>query len=137
MKTISHALMIAFVIWLAIALILPQIGDTMDPDNQVPGGFFASMHLTKPEEKQVMANFGNYETIRTSIEQLSLTKHYERASFAILGIKAEFNTMPLVDILSSHWVNLLAVLGLFTAGLYACGLIMSRRRQGYVLDSDT
>jgi len=137
MKTISHALIIAFVIWLAIALILPQISDTMDPDNQVPGGFFASMHLTKPEEKQVMTNFGNYETIRNTIEQLSLTKHYERASFAILGIKTEFNAMPLADILSSHWVNLLAVFGLFAASLYACGALMSRRRKGYVLYLDT
>jgi ABC-2 type transport system permease protein len=137
MKTISHALLIAFVIWLAIALILPQIGDTMDPDNQVPGGFFASMHLTKPEEKQVMANFSSYETIRNTIEQLSITKHYERASFAILGIKAEFNDMPLSKILASHWVNLLSIFGLFLGGLYACGALMSQRRKGYVLYLDT
>jgi ABC-2 type transport system permease protein len=137
MKTISHALMIAFVIWLVIALVLPQIGDTMDPDNQVPGGFFASMHLTKPEEKQVMANFGNYETIRNTVEQLSITKHYERASFAILGIKTEFNAVPLAKILSSHWANLLSVFGLFAVGLCACGVLMSRRRRGYSFDLGT
>ncbi|MCX6009793.1 MAG: ABC transporter permease subunit, partial [Chloroflexi bacterium] len=137
MKTISHALMISFVIWLLVVLILPQIGDTMDPDNQVPGGFFSSMHLTKIEEKQVMANFNNYETIRTSIEQLSITKHYERASFAILGIKKEFNAIPLADILASQWVNLLSVFGLFAVGLYACGALMSRRRKGYASDLAT
>jgi len=134
MKTISHALMISFVIWLIFVLILPQIGDTMDPDNQVPGGFFSSMHLTKPQEQQVMANFNTYETIRNSIEQLSITKHYERASFALLGIKPEFNAMPLGDILSSQWVNLLSVFGLFAVGSYACGVLMSRRRKGYAFD---
>jgi ABC-2 type transport system permease protein len=137
MKTISHALMISFVIWLLVALILPQIGDTMDPDNQVPGGFFSSMHLTKTQEKQVMANFSSYETIRNSIEQLSITKHYERASFALLGIKPEFNAMPLADILSNQWANLLSVFGLFAVGLYACGVLMFRRRRGYAFDLGT
>jgi ABC-type transport system involved in multi-copper enzyme maturation permease subunit len=137
MKTISHALIVAFVIWLSIALILPQIGDTMDPDNQVPGGFFTSMHLTKPEEIQVMAHFTNYELIRNSIEQLSITKHYERASFALLGVKKEFNTVPLRDILAGQWVNLLVVSGLFAAELYACGVLMSRRRGKYAFDLDT
>ena len=134
MKTMSHALMIAFVIWLAIVLILPQIGDTLDPDNQVPGGFFNSMHLTKPQEKQVMANFKNYETIRNTIEQLSITKYYERASFALLGIKKEFNAIPLANILSSQWVNLMSVFGLCAVGLFACGVLMSRQRKGYAFD---
>jgi len=115
-------------------LILPQVGDTMDPDNQVPGGFFNSMHLTKPQEKQVMANFKNYETIRNSIEQLSITKHYERASFALLGIKKEFNAIPLANILSSQWVNLMSVFGLCAVGLFACGVLMSRKRKGYAFD---
>jgi len=137
MKTISHALMIAFVIWLAVVLILPQVGDTMDPDNQVPGGFFNSMHLTKPQETQVMANFKNYETMRNSIEQMSITKHYERASFAILGIKEEFNAVPLADIIVRQWVNIALVFGLFAAGLFACGMLMSRRRRGYAFDSGT
>jgi ABC-2 type transport system permease protein len=137
MKTISHALMISFVIWLLVVLILPQIGDTMDPDNQVPGGFFSSMQLTKSQEKQVMANFSSYETIRSSIEEISITKHYERASFALLGIKPEFNGMPLADILSSQWVNLLSVFGLFVAGVCACGFIISRRQSGYSFDNGT
>ena len=137
MKTISHALMVAFVIWLAIVLILPQIGDTMDPDNQVPGGLFTSMHLTKPEEKQVMANFKNYETIRNTIEQLSITNFYERATFAILGIIKELNTIPLKYILRQQWVNLLAVFGLFAVGLFTCGALMSRKRNGYVFNLGT
>jgi ABC-type transport system involved in multi-copper enzyme maturation permease subunit len=137
MKPISHALMIAFVIWLAIVLILPQVGDTMDPDNQVPGGFFNSMHLTKPQEIQVMTNFKNYETIRNSIEEMSITKHYERASFAILGIKKEFNAVPLADILAKQRANIALVFGLFAAGLCACGVLISRRRRGYAFDSGT
>ena len=137
MKTISHALMISFVIWLVFVLILPQIGDTMDPDNQVPGGFFNSMHFTKPQEKQVMAKFSTYETIRNNIESASITKRYERASFAILGIKPEFNGMPIADILAKQWVNILSVFGLFVVGLCACGVLMSRRRRGYAFDLGT
>jgi ABC-2 type transport system permease protein len=137
MKTISHALMISFVIWLSVVLILPQIGDTMDPDNQVPGGFFSSMQLNKTQEKQVMANFSSYETIRGSIEQLSITKHYERASFALLGIKPEFNGMPFKEILANQWVNLLIVFSLFIVGIYACGLLMSWSRKGYAFDLGT
>ncbi len=35
-RQLSAGLIISLVIWLAFVLVIPQIGDTMDPDNQVP-----------------------------------------------------------------------------------------------------
>jgi len=113
MKNLSNALIICFVIWLVFVLIIPQIGDTMDPDNQVPGGLFNSLNLDKPHEIQVLSHFSSYETNRDHLEQLSITKHYERASFAFLGIKDEFNDLPLADIFAKKWIDLL-ILIIFT-----------------------
>jgi ABC-type transport system involved in multi-copper enzyme maturation permease subunit len=109
MKTLSNALIICFVIWLVFVLIIPQIGDTMDPDNQVPGGLFNSLGLDKPHEIQVLSHFSSYETNRDHLEQSSITKHYERATFAFLGIKDEFNDMPLSYIFAQKWIDLLVV----------------------------
>lgn len=39
-RRLNTALIVALVLWLVVVLIVPQIGDTMDPDNQVPGGLF-------------------------------------------------------------------------------------------------
>ena len=82
----------------------------MDPDNQVPGGFFHGMNLNKTMEHQVMAHFGSYETARNDIEILSVTKHYERASFGMLGIKDQYNNLPISDIFSQLWANFLVVI---------------------------
>lgn len=105
LKTQSHALIISFVIWLLIVLILPQIGDTMDPDNQVPGGFFQSMNLNKSQQTKVLASFSSYETIRGGIEQVSLTKHYERANFATFGIKKNYQGFSIYEILKDTYSN--------------------------------
>ncbi len=110
MKTIHHALVICFAIWLVFVLILPQIGDTMDPDNQVPGGFFHGMNFNKTTEYAIMAHFRVYETVRNDIEVMSVTKHYERASFGMLGIKDQYNNLPILDIFSQLWVNFLVVI---------------------------
>lgn len=110
MKTIHHALVICFAIWLVFVLILPQIGDTMDPDNQVPGGFFHGMNFNKTMEYQIMGHFGTYETVRNDIEIMSVTKHYERASFGMLGIKDQYNNLPIPDIFSQLWTNFLVVM---------------------------
>jgi ABC-2 type transport system permease protein len=72
-------------------LIVPQIGDTMDPDNQVPGGLFAALQVKKPDEKKVLAHFKTYENLRNGLEETSLTKHFERGSFAVTGIKDKYN----------------------------------------------
>lgn len=125
-KIATNALIISFCIWLVFALILPQIGDTMDPDNQVPGGFFKSMALTKPQELRVMDNFKNFEFIRTGVEQLSLTKHYERSVFGFFGIKKQYNGVPLGDIFRDKWGNILMTVCFLLAGLLA-NIIYLRR----------
>jgi ABC-2 type transport system permease protein len=125
-KIATNALIISFSIWLVFALILPQIGDTMDPDNQVPGGFFKSMALTKPQELRVMDNFKNFEFIRTGVEQLSLTKHYERAVFGFFGIKKQYNGVPLADIFKDKWGNILTTLSFLIVGLLANILYLRR-----------
>lgn len=118
-KIATNALIISFSLWLVIALIFPQIGDTMDPDNQVPGGFFKSMALTKPQELRVMDNFKNFEFVRTGIEQLSLTKHYERSVFGFFGIKKQYNGVPLADIFKDKWGNILTTVCFLIVGLFA------------------
>ncbi len=50
-KVVANGLVVALVIWLSVVLIIPQIGDTMDPDNQVPGGLFAALQVQKPDER--------------------------------------------------------------------------------------
>ncbi len=94
-KVVANGLVVAVAIWLSVVLIIPQIGDTMDPDNQVPGGLFAALQVKKPDEKRVLAHFSNYERIRNGLEETSLTKHFERLTFAITGIKDKYNGKPL------------------------------------------
>lgn len=127
-KNLSNALTICFVIWLVFVLILPQIGDTMDPDNQVPGGFFKSMAFDKAQEKAVMAKFSNYENTRNFIEELSLTKHYERLGFALFGIKASYNGMILKDILTDQWFNIAFLFTLFVIGIGSDIFVFSRNK---------
>ena len=127
MKTISHALIICFVVWLIFVLIIPQIGDTLDPDNQVPGGFFKSMDFNKTMEKQILTHYNSYETNRDHIEQLSITKHYERASFALFGIKDEFNDLPTSNILTQKWFDFFVVIIFLIIGIFANYYMISRK----------
>jgi ABC-2 type transport system permease protein len=126
-KTLSVALIVAFTIWLVFVLILPQIGDTMDPDNQIPGGFFASIHFNKQQEKQVLTKFSLYENARDFVEELSVTKHYERTCFALFGIKPEFNGASVPNILSQKWFDLLVTVSFFAVGTYAGYAILKRK----------
>lgn len=101
-RQLSTGLIVGLVIWLVVVLILPQIGDTMDPDNQVPGGLFASLQIKKADELTVMSHFASFDTIRNGIEVSSIEKHFERLAFGFLGIKEKFNQQPL----SFIWTNL-------------------------------
>ena len=67
----NHALLLTIIVWLVFAFIFPQIGDTMDLDNQLPGGFFASMGMNKAQETAALQQFKWYETIRNGVEELS------------------------------------------------------------------
>lgn len=97
-KALANGLVVALVIWLSVVLIVPQIGDTMDPDNQVPGGLFTALAVKKPDEKEVLAQFSTYERVRNDLEETSLTKHFERATFAVTGIKDKYNGKPLATV---------------------------------------
>jgi len=88
---------------LAMLLIIPQIGETMDPDNQVPGGLFATLQIQKPDELKVLANFAAFDGIRNGLEVSSITKHFERRSFAFLGIKDKYNLQPLGIVWADTW----------------------------------
>ena len=90
-KNSSNALIFSFVVWLLFVLIVPQIGDTMDTDNQVPGGFFNAIHINQVDSHIILKQFPIYENIRTGTEDTSITKHYERLTFALLGIKDTYN----------------------------------------------
>lgn len=97
----SHqALLITVIIWLIFAFIFPQIGDTMDLDNQLPGGFFAAIGVSHDQEQQALQNFRWYENVRDGVEELSPTKHYERISFALLGVKPQFANSTWTEVMS-------------------------------------
>ncbi len=127
MKNQANSLILSLVIWLLIVMILPQIGDTMDPDNQIPGGFFKSMNIDKNSEKEVLARFTGYEAVRNTIEESSITKHYERLSFALLGIKDEYNEKPLDYIMGRTWLEGVWITGFLTAGLALCYYAINKR----------
>jgi ABC-2 type transport system permease protein len=106
----NHALLLTIIVWLIFAFIFPQIGDTMDLDNQIPGGFFATLGLDKAGEQQALQQFKWYETVRNGVEELSPTKHYERISYALLGIKKEFEANTWQEILQLKLANLVGLL---------------------------
>ncbi len=110
MRKTNKALLVTIIIWLILSFILPQIGDTMDLDNQLPGGFFASMGMNKEESQKVLDKFYRYETIRDGIEELSPTKHYERTSFALLNVKPGFEANTAFEILAIKWFDVAGVL---------------------------
>ena len=102
----NQALLLTVIVWLVFAFIFPQIGDTMDLDNQLPGGFFATLGLDKAGEEQALQQFKWYETVRDGVEELSPTKHYERISYALLGIKKEFNENTWQEVMRLKLINL-------------------------------
>jgi ABC-type transport system involved in multi-copper enzyme maturation permease subunit len=95
LSRIVTSLFIGISAWVTVVLVLPQIGDTMDPDNQVPGGFFATLAIPKSQELTVMAHFHFFDVIRNGIEVSSITKLFERIAFAFLGIKDKYNQLPI------------------------------------------
>ena len=115
MKKLPHALLAAFTIWLALVLIAPQIGDTLDPDNQVAGGVFRTLGIAKPQELEILKSFGTYETIRDGIEQASPAKHFERWSFALTGIKDVYNGQPFAAVATDRLNDLIWVIGILAA----------------------
>lgn len=114
MQNPPTALLTSFLIWLLLVLVAPQIGDTLDPDNQVAGGVFKQLHINKPDQTQIMQAFSSYENLRTGIEAISLTKHFERFNFAVLGIKDSYTGMALQPVLAEKAADLGWLFAAFT-----------------------
>jgi ABC-2 type transport system permease protein len=123
LKRPSTALVLMLGVWLLVVLVIPQIGDTMDPDNQVPGGLFAALAIQKSDEVAVLAHFSTYESIRNALEASSIEKLYERITFAFLGIKDKYNQQPAALIWPAMqrytWTVLVLVAGSFAFALTA------------------
>lgn len=99
-RVAANGLVVALGLWLAVVLVLPQIGDTLDADNQVPGGLFAALTLDKPQEDRILADLGAYERLRTGIEAASFAKHYERFAFAMTDVKDKYRGKSLPQLLA-------------------------------------
>jgi ABC-2 type transport system permease protein len=124
LRSAASGLIYAFALWLVVVLIAPQIGDTMDPDNQVAGGVFASLSIPKVEQDRIKGGFVGYEALRNGIEVASVTKHFERFTFAVLGIKDTYTGKPLAVVWADKQGDAL-FLFLFTAAIG--GLVLLRR----------
>lgn len=120
-RVAANGLMIALGVWLLVVLILPQIGDTLDADNQVPGGLFAALGLGHNGEIAILQHFSMYEHIRNGLEEASLTKHFERFAFAMIDVKERYRSFSLGRLLQEKrndivWMALYAVA--LAAGLW-------------------
>ncbi len=99
-RVATTGLMVALGIWLVVVLIIPQIGDTLDADNQVPGGLFAALGLDRNGETAVLAHFSGYEHVRNWIEEASFAKHFERFAFAMTDVKEKYRGFTLGQLLT-------------------------------------
>lgn len=134
LKSPASGLLYAFALWLLVVLVAPQVGDTLDPDNQVAGGVFAQLAIPKAEQDRIKAGFSTYETVRNGIEVSSVTKHYERLTFAVLGIKDTYTGVTLSAIWADKQGDALFLL-LFTFGLG--GLVLLRPIQANRLTKES
>ena len=122
-----NGLITGFAVWLLIVMIMPQVGDTMDVDNQVPGGLFHALQVPKSQEHAILAHFRGYEIIRNDIEVSSIEKHYERFNFAVTGIKDQYNQRPLPEIFAAKRADLVWLGG--AMALLFGGMAISMRRK--------
>jgi ABC-type transport system involved in multi-copper enzyme maturation permease subunit len=122
MRKSVHAALLAFTLWIGFVLVAPQIGDTLDPDNQVGAGVFRTLGIPKPQEKEIMKSFQMYENLRDGIEQSSPAKHFERLSFAVLGIKDTYAGQPPMVVIVERLNDVLWLLVLFCLPLAALAI---------------
>ncbi|GEP35048.1 hypothetical protein NSZ01_28160 [Nocardioides szechwanensis] len=117
-KVPVNGLTIALGIWLVVVLVLPQIGDTLDADNQLPGGLFQALGLDHDGELAVLTHFTGYERVRTGIEEASLAKHFERFAFAMTDVKERYRPYGLSWLLNETRNNIAWLLA-YAAVLFA------------------
>lgn len=121
-KVAINGLLVALGIWLVIVLVLPQIGDTLDADNQVPGGLFSALTLDHSGEVKILTHFHAYEQVRTGIEASSLAKHYERFAFGMIDVKDRYRGLSISQLLDRKWIDI-AWLAIYATAL---GALMRR-----------
>lgn len=122
----TGALLTLLVAWLLVVLVIPQIGDTMDPDNQVPGGLFKALAIAKADEHAVLDHFTAYESARNGLEVSSISKLYERFTFATLGIKDTYNGQSLAFVWDGTFRYIYGALA-FTAAALTLAAASGRR----------
>lgn len=127
-KVATNGLMLALGVWLVVVLVLPQIGDTLDADNQIPGGLFSALTLGHDGEVQILTHFKTYETIRTSIEAASFAKHFERFAFAMLDVKERFRTLSMPQLFNEVRSSIIWVF-VYSIGFIAAMLRSFRTHQ--------
>ena len=133
-KVAVNGLIIALAVWLVLVLVTPQIGDTLDMDNQVPGGLFKALGLSRADETTLLNHFSAFETIRTRIEYVSFAQHYQRFAFAMVDIKERYRGHNIGWLLGRVWTDLAFVIA-FPAAL-AAGLRRTIRRQPIIASGE-
>ncbi len=118
----ANGLMIALGIWLLVVLILPQLGDTLDADNQIPGGLFSALGLDRAGETTILDHFALYEKTRIGIEELSFAKHFERFSFAMTEVQDKYRGFSLGRLLNEKRNDIGWLL------IYPTALVLALRR---------
>lgn len=126
-RTAANGLIIALAVWLLFVLVTPQIGDTLDMDNQVPGGLFKALNLDRADETTLLTHFDAYETIRTRIEWVSFAQHFQRFAFGMADVKERYRHHTLGWLFARVWTDLAFVV-LVPAALVA-GLKRTIRNQ--------
>jgi ABC-type transport system involved in multi-copper enzyme maturation permease subunit len=101
-----NGLIMALCVWLLFVLVTPQIGDTLDADNQVPGGLFKALGMDRADETTILHHFSLYETLRTRIEWISFSQHYQRFVFAMADVKERYRPLSLGGLMARVWTDL-------------------------------
>ncbi len=128
MKDYSAAILVGITSWLMVVLVVPQIGDTMDPDNQIPGGLFGSLGIIKSTETSILSHFHTFDVIRNGLEVTSITKLFERVAFAFLGIKDKYNQLPITTVAKALSSSLVAIL-ILTSLIGIITVVISRNEK--------
>lgn len=101
-----NGLITALCVLVLFVLVTPQIGDTLDADNQIPGGLFKALGMDRADETTILNHFSIYETIRTRIEWISFSQHYQRFVFAMADVKERYRPLDLGGLLNVVWTDL-------------------------------
>ncbi len=105
-----NGLVAAFCVLVLFVLVTPQIGDTLDADNQIPGGLFKALSMNRADETTILKHFSFYETLRTRIEWISFSQHYQRFAFAMADVKERYRPLNLGGLMQRVWTDLAWVL---------------------------